>query len=570
MAKKLETDIVLNLSGNLAAKARQYSNQISVLGKESSQAFEMMNRSARAASQGIDTFGNRAILGAGAIAVAFERTFVKTAAQFERYQVMLNQLQGSEEGGAKAMAWIEQFTQDTPYAVNEVTQAFVKLKAFGLDPMDGTMQAIADQAAMMGGTAESVEGIALALGQAWTKGKLQGEEAMQLLERGVPVWDYLVKVSKDLGHNNGFGLSAETLGEMASKGELGRDVIKRLIEEMGRASEGSAKKQMETWSGMVSNMGDHWAIFQKDVMESGAFDALKASLKDLLDSIDNAKSSGDYDELVNSIGGELASGFNAAHEAIKEFNIALRESKQTGESLVPILSGLKSATDVIADAVGGYGKLAEITASIWAINKVIRLASPLAKAGFGAGGFVLDKVRGSKSSIASASSSLGATPVWVVNMPNGGLDSPDVTTNGKDTTKTKSKTKPKVKLRTSAAIAANSAIDLASAYSGSVLPLAALFALGNAKEYDPNNPMFLAGPYPPMDNKKPLKPSLEEASKRFFKAIPSASSDSVWSLAGGAPNGTVTLKVDVSDDRIKVTPTTSSPSIKVDPDVGVN
>jgi len=43
---------------------------------------------------------------------------------------------------------------------------------------------------MMGGTAETVDGIAMALGQAWTKGKLQAEEMNQMLERGVPVYDY--------------------------------------------------------------------------------------------------------------------------------------------------------------------------------------------------------------------------------------------------------------------------------------------------------------------------------------------------------------------------------------------
>lgn len=184
MSKKLVTDIVLNLSGNLSEKAIRYGDQIKNLGEKSKVGFGMISSSAAAASRGIDTFGNRAILGVSAGAIAFERTFIKTAAEFERYQIMLNKLQGSEANGLKAMEWIEKFTQETPYGVNEVMNSFIRLKAFGLDPMDGSLQAIADQAAMMGGTAETVDGIALALGQAWTKGKLQGEEALQLLERG--------------------------------------------------------------------------------------------------------------------------------------------------------------------------------------------------------------------------------------------------------------------------------------------------------------------------------------------------------------------------------------------------
>lgn len=556
MAKKLVTDIVLNLSGNLAAKARQYSSQITTLGTKSQRALDMMNSSARAASQGIDTFGNRAILGAGAIAVAFERTFVKTAAEFERYQVMLNQLQGSEEGGARAMAWIEQFTQDTPYAVNEVTQAFVKLKAFGLDPMDGTMQAIADQASMMGGTAESVEGIALALGQAWTKGKLQGEEALQLLERGVPVWDYLVKVSKELGHNNGLGLTAAQLQDMASKGELGRETIKRLIEEMGRASEGSAKKQMETWAGMVSNMGDHWTIFKKDVMDSGAFEVLKDELGGFLAQLDEMKQSGEYDEFVEKVGKDLVEGFRAAAEAA-------REIKDAGQEIMPVIRQITNMTAALIDAVGGYGNLAKILASVYAVNKAIRIGSPLLKAGGAAGGFILDKVRGGKGGkgVAAAANALGATPVYVVNMPAGGFGGPDVPTTG-------GKPKPKGKWWTGAAIAANSALDLAMPALRAAGPAAALLALGSAKEYDPNNPMFKAPSFGPSDKPQQQKPEMEEAMKRFNQAF--TRPDSPWSVAGGAPNGTVNLKVEVSDDRIKVTPTSSSPSITVDPDTGTN
>ncbi|HCG8523823.1 TPA: tape measure protein [Vibrio parahaemolyticus] len=531
---------------------------MSTLGSKSQAAFQMMDSSARAASQGIDTFGNRAILGAGAVAIAFERTFVKTAAEFERYQIMLNKLQGSEEGGARAMQWIEDFTQNTPYAVNEVTQAFVKLKAFGLDPMDGTMQAIADQASMMGGTAESVEGIALALGQAWTKGKLQGEEALQLLERGVPVWDYLVKASKELGHNNGLGLTAAQLQDMASKGELGRDVIKRLIEEMGKASEGSAKKQMETWSGMVSNMGDHWSIFQKDVMESGAFDVLKDELGGFLAQLDEMKKTGEYDKFVEKVGKDLVNGFRAAAEAA-------REIKEAGQEIMPVIRQITNMTAALIDAVGGYGNLAKILASVYAVNKAIRIGSPLLKAGGAAGGFILDKVRGGKGvgGAAAAANALGATPVYVVNMPAGGLGMPDGPAGSKP-----GKTAPKGKWWTGAAIAANSAIDIAKPALRSAGPAAVLMALGSAKEYDPNNPMFKAPSFGPSETPKPVKPETEEAMKRFNKAF--MRPDSPWAVAGGAPNGTVNLKVEVSDDRIKVTPTSSSPTIKVDPDLGTN
>ncbi|WP_422766268.1 tape measure protein, partial [Pseudomonas aeruginosa] len=70
---------------------------------------------------------------------------------------------------------------------------------------------------------------------------------LQLVERGVPVWDMLAKVT---------GKNAAQLQDLASKGKLGRDVIKALVDEMGRSSEGAAAKAMSTLTGRVSNLGD--------------------------------------------------------------------------------------------------------------------------------------------------------------------------------------------------------------------------------------------------------------------------------------------------------------------------
>lgn len=427
MANKLVTDIVINLAGNMAAKARQYGQSMSQFAAQSKNALAMMNSTMAATSQGIDTFGNRLVLAGAASAIAFERTFIKTAAEFERYQIMLNKLQGGPEGGAKAMSWVKQFAQDTPYAVNEVTQSFVRLKAFGLDPMDGTMQSIADQAAMMGGTAETMDGIALALGQAWTKGKLQGEEALQLLERGVPVWDYLQKASKELGKNNGLGYTTQQLQDMASKGQLTRKAIKDLIDQMGLASKGAAKTQMESWNGMISNMGDSWTMFKTDVMDSGAFTVLKQELGSLLKQLDEMKKTGEYDELVEKIGGNLVDSFKAAAEAI-------RDAKELGAELIPVLKSVGETANGIADMVGGYENLAKILGSIYLLNKGGRLLAPVAKGAIAAGGWaagaIFKKGKGGAGGVGDAMADLGATPVYVVNMPGSGFGDGSLTPAG--------------------------------------------------------------------------------------------------------------------------------------------
>lgn len=414
MANRLTTDIIVNLAGNMADKSRQYGQSMSGFASKSKAALSSLQTTLSAASRGIDTWGNRVVAAGGVAAFAFERTFVKTAAEFERYQIMLNQLQGGPQGGAKAMDWIKQFTQDTPFAVAEVTNSFVKLKAFGLDPMNGTMQAIADQTAQMGGNAETFDGIALALGQAWTKGKLQGEEALQLLERGVPVWDYLAKASKELGKNNGLGYTNEQLQKMASNGQLTRKAISDLINQMGKSTQGAARKQMESWSGMMSNIGDTWTLFQEDIMQSGAFDVLKDEVSGLLNQLNEMKKTGEYNQMVEQIGGNLVDAFRSAAEAIKS-------AKEMGDDLIPVIRTVADYAGKVVDMAGGFERVAGAMAAIYAANKL----APVVKGAYGLGKGAYDLLSGSRGGkggvLGGAAASLGATPVYVVNMPAGGL-----------------------------------------------------------------------------------------------------------------------------------------------------
>ncbi len=77
-------------------------------------------------------------------------SILTTGDKFERLNVQLEAIMGSMAEGERALVWIKDFTQNTPFQLEEVSEAFVRLKAFGLDPMDGSMQAIVDQAAKLG------------------------------------------------------------------------------------------------------------------------------------------------------------------------------------------------------------------------------------------------------------------------------------------------------------------------------------------------------------------------------------------------------------------------------------
>lgn len=210
--------------------------------------------------------------------------------------------------GERATAWIKTFAKDTPLQLGDVTDAFALLKAYGLDPMDGSLKAIEDQSEKLGGGMERLEGITTAVGQAWAKQKLQTEEILQLVERGVPVWDMLAKVT---------GKNAAQLQDLASKGKLGRDVIKALVDEMGRSSEGAAAKAMSTLTGLVSNLGDTAADFLNRIANAGALDHVKNKLKELGDTIAQMDQDGRLDTLAKGLSDAFVQGSEWVERFIK-------------------------------------------------------------------------------------------------------------------------------------------------------------------------------------------------------------------------------------------------------------
>lgn len=169
------------------------------------------------------------------------------AVEFERLKATLEGVTGSTKGAQAALSFIRDFAANTPFQVRDLTETFIKLKSFGLAPTYDVMAALTDQASKLGGSQEKLNGIVLAVGQAWAKQKLQGEEILQLVERGVPVWELLTRAT---------GKTATELQSMSEKGELGRETIKALIDEMGKASFGASAKQVNTLGGAFSNFAD--------------------------------------------------------------------------------------------------------------------------------------------------------------------------------------------------------------------------------------------------------------------------------------------------------------------------
>ena len=364
----LNIALILRLVDRATAPARAAMRNLERLGGDSlARQAERVSRGTRLMTAGLNDVGNAALRGGTVVAAygagmtALAASFVRPAAQFEQFNVQLTTLEGSSAKAEQAMAWIEGFATRTPLSVEETVQAYARLKAFGLDPTTGSLQAMVDTMAATGGGAEKLDGLTLALGQAWTKGKLQGEEAMQMLERGVPVWDLLAEA---------MGKSAAEVQKLSEQGRLGREEITLLMEALGGRYDGASERASQTWDGIISNLRDQWTRFQRMVMGSGLFIWMKSQLQQLLEVLNRMAANGELQAWAESVGDHILRVLTA----IRDFGVGVY--RLWNDTLFPAL-------DSFQQMVGGWDMVGWTALAALFSNSLLLVAGGIIKIGIG-------------------------------------------------------------------------------------------------------------------------------------------------------------------------------------------
>lgn len=295
------------------------------------------------------------------------RSILGTGDQFQKFQKQLTAMYGDAAKGEQAFAWAKQFAKDTPLQLDQVMRSFIQLKNFGIDPMNGSLQAAVDQNAKLGGESERLERITLAMGQAFAKGKLQGDDIKQMIEAGVPVWKLLSEVT---------GKTTAELQQMSQAGKLGTDVMQKFFAQMGKDAAGAAADQMATLSGQWSNLQDNIQQFEDRVAKKGVLDFFRQQLGALNDQIGAMARDGRLDRYAQ----QISDGIVATATAVKNATTFLVEHASAIANVVKVYATFKVAR--IA------GELAVATARFVDTTNAIRLTEgALAGAGKEAGFF---------------------------------------------------------------------------------------------------------------------------------------------------------------------------------------
>lgn len=296
--------------------------------------------------------------------------FIETASQFEQFETQLETIQGSSEKAKESMAWIADFAAKTPYEMQQVTDAFIKLQSYGLE-------------AQKGGLLESVGNMASGMGKSL-------DQAVEAIADAVNGENERLKE---------FGIKANKKGEMftytynmdgqkfqvQAKNEAA-DIQKALQGIMDARFKGGMEKMSKTWAGTLSNLADTWDMFKLRVMSSGLFDSLKDQLNGLMktinDNIDEifgwAESTGQAITRVIEI---FSSGIGAVSDFVHETGLAGPVLKVLGAAA--IYAGLA----LLGMATGGLIR-ATIGMTRFAVAS-LAAAWPLALIGAAIAGIVL-------------------------------------------------------------------------------------------------------------------------------------------------------------------------------------
>jgi phage tail tape-measure protein len=230
-----------------------------------------------------------AALGGGALALV-KTQLVDTAAQFEKFQAILETTEGSSDKAQTAMRWVEDFTKKTPFKIEEVMESFVKLRAYGLDPTKGLLETLGDTGAAMGKPVlQAVEAIADAV---------TGENE-RLKEFGIKA-----STKGDTITYSYTNAAGEQLSKTASK--KSRAQIQETLEAIWNEKYGGAmQKQAKTFEGMWSMISDHFVAFKRLIMSEGVFDLLKGELQKLLDTANRLAADGTLKKWAQQIAAAL-------------------------------------------------------------------------------------------------------------------------------------------------------------------------------------------------------------------------------------------------------------------------
>jgi hypothetical protein len=187
---------------------------------------------------------------------------VSANVSFQKLNASLATVTGGAANAQKAFVMIEKFAADTPFDLEQVVGAFVKLKSLGLDPSEDALRSYGNTASAMG---KSMNDFIEAVADASTS------EFERLKEFGIKAAQEGEKVTFT------FQGVKTTIGNNAKE-------IEAYLRKIGDTQfAGAMAREMDTLGGKFANLGDQVGKLQRQVGEGGLNRALMTLTETITD-----------------------------------------------------------------------------------------------------------------------------------------------------------------------------------------------------------------------------------------------------------------------------------------------
>lgn len=217
------------------------------------------------------------ISGMSRVANGFVGEIVKVNAEMERLRFMMQAMSTAKDPLADAnrsVAYLREQAKNMPFAMGTITNAFVKLKTTGMDPMNGSLRALADGISAFGGDDQAFNRVVMGITQMSGKSVIQMEEMRQQLGESMPAAMQIMARS--------MGVSIAELTKAISTGRVeAKPALEGFFEELERSYGGEAQRMMQTFSGQVSQLATNLQNLATNEGGRGFFDQVKEQLVDI-------------------------------------------------------------------------------------------------------------------------------------------------------------------------------------------------------------------------------------------------------------------------------------------------
>ena len=235
--------------------------------------------------QGTALFG--AYLGFQGLKNTFSAIFSANTS-FEQLSGSLKTVTGSAKGAQEAFSLIEKFAIDTPYQLNEIVEAFIQLKALGLEPSEAALVSYGNTASAFGKNIKDFVGAVAAA----TVGEFE-----RLKTFGIK--------AKVINDDVSFTFAGVTTKVKKSAAE-----IEKYLRTLGDVNfAGAMNEQMKTMNGVLSNIEDGFEKIYRDIGKNGLNEALKSTFTQFNELVESGGSA------AKTIGQTLAFAVNTASSA---------------------------------------------------------------------------------------------------------------------------------------------------------------------------------------------------------------------------------------------------------------